>query len=136
MLFRSSQIDEWWPVIGPLIDNCQGRQLEWTSSFVRARLKEAEAQFWGISNGDELIGGFVTQIERGAAGLIGRIWIASGELKSDGMDVFRNMIEPWFISKGCDYIAFEGRKGWQKILPDYEVQAIKMVKRLCSTSVH
>lgn len=132
----SSQIDDWWPVIRPLIERCEGQQFEWSSNLVRVKLKEAEAQFWGVKEGDHVIGGFVTQLERGAGGLIGRVWIASGDLKDNGMEVFRNVIEPWFIENGCDLITFEGRKGWQKVLPDYEVQSIKMVKRLCSTSVH
>lgn len=133
---QSTQIDEWWPVIAPIIERCQKTQFEWTSETVRERLKGADAQFWGVMEGNRVIGGFVTQIEIGAGGTIGRVWIVSGDLKDVGMAVYRNAIEPWFIERGCDLITLDGRKGWQKLLPDYDLHSVKLCKKLIADSVH
>lgn len=133
---NASQIDEWWPTIKPFIERCEKEQFEWTTENVRKALSDRDAQFWGVAKDKNMVGCFVTQLETGLVGGIGRVWIVSGDLKDSGLEAYRSVIEPWFNEKGCDVIAFEGRKGWQKILPDYQVQSIRMVKKLCSTSVH
>lgn len=128
---HSTQIDEWWPQIRPLVERCEVRQVEWSANLVRVRLKEAEAQFWGVHDGTgKLAGGCITQIERGVSGLIGRVWIASGNFKGDSVKIYRSIIEPWFVEKGCELIMIDGRKGWIRLLPDFDVVSVKLMKRL------
>lgn len=126
---QSYQIDEWWPAILPLIKRAEERQVEWNADLVRMRLLEAQAQFWGIEKEGNLVGAFVTTIEEGASGLMGRVWIAAGHL-SDGLDYYREIIEPWFREKGCRYIVIDGRVGWKRILKDYENYTAQLIKRL------
>lgn len=40
-------------------------------------------------------------------------------------------IEGWAARAGCDRMILTGRKGWQKILPEYEIKTLTMVKILC-----
>ena len=39
-------------------------------------------------------------------------------------------IEDWIKRIGCKRITLTGRKGWLRVLPDYELQTITMVKTL------
>ena len=135
---RSDKLYDWWSVVEPFIRACEETQFEWTTDYVQRALLERDAQLWCVNKKDKVVGIFVTRLEAGIDGAIGRVWIAAGELKDCGVAVFRDHIEPWFAEKGCQRITFDGRPGWAKILPDYHIHSIKMVKELCSaaTQVH
>ena len=57
------------------------------------------------------------------------IWVAGGDLK-ELVDLKNERIEPIARSMSCDRMIITGRKGWEKVLTDYRLTAVKLMKEL------
>lgn len=99
---------------------------DWTFENVRSELENARAQLWGAHCGGIPRGIWITRIE----GDRGLLWIAAGEPLDVGLRLFNEHTVPWLKSKGCKYVQIIGRKGWKRVLPDYEDVGIVLERRL------
>lgn len=57
------------------------------------------------------------------------VWHGAGELHPYGMDTLLKA-EEWARENGCASIEFNGRPGWQKVLPDWKVHSVTLRKTL------
>lgn len=112
-----------WHLIEPFLKRVESR--DWTCEFVKSELEAARAQLWGFQD-TRVRGVWITRIE----GERGLVWIAAGEDLKRGLQLFREHTEPWLKSKGCTYVQIVGRRGWEKVLHDYENVGIVLVKDL------
>lgn len=104
-------------------------EADWRIEDVEKDLREGKAQAWGAR--DTRVRGFwITRIEESFGKTYGLVWICAGDVLERGLDLYRETIEPWFKSKGCEWIEINGRKGWKKVLPDYEEVSIRLRKML------
>lgn len=87
------------------------------------------AQAWGMREGERVLGFWITRIENTWTKKYGLVWICAGDGLEIGMPAYRETIEPWFWSQGCEWIDIQGRKGWKRVLPDYEDIAVVLRKR-------
>lgn len=126
---QSSQIGEFWQFIAPFLARVD-RFRDWTDEGVRADLESARAQCWFLADEREIRGILITRIEETSAGKRGLLWIASGDCLEDGLRMYRDHVEPWFVSLGCKTSQVIGRKGWERVLPGYENAGIVLVKEL------
>jgi hypothetical protein len=124
----SHQIGKHWPAILRLLNRIE--DADWTSDQVYEDLISARAQLWGIAANGEIQGIWITRIEKTPRDLYGLVWIAAGDGLEVGLYHFLNMTEEWFKEKGCRYVEVSGRKGWQKVLPNYEFRAVQLRKYL------
>lgn len=65
----------------------------------------------------------ITAIEKRPAAKVLVIWWKAGKLHED----WRQMLEAtegWGRHMGCSMIEFRGRKGWQRLLPDYKTEIL------------
>jgi hypothetical protein len=85
---------------------------------------------WGMHDEGHPIAIWVTKIETTPTAVRGLLWIAAGEPLNEGLALFREHTEPWLKEKGCTFIEIVGRRGWGKVLPDYEETATVFVKEL------
>lgn len=121
---QSHEISEHWRLIEPFLRRVEAR--DWTCEFVKDELSSARAQLWGFQDGIRIRGVWVTRLE----GDRGLAWIAAGDDLENGLRLFREHTEPWLKSRGCKYVQLVGRRGWKKVLSDYEDEGIILVKDL------
>lgn len=123
---QSHEIDEHWFWIEPLLKRIENP--DWTLAHVKADLRSAKAQVWALSDGAP-VGVVITRIENYHDVRFGLLWIAAG----NGLEHARLMLEPierWFKEKGCTRCEIAGRKGWERVLRDYEVSSVTLRKEL------
>lgn len=123
---RSHEIDDHWFWIGRLLKRVENP--DWTLAHVKADLRSAKAQAWCLGDGAPA-GVVITRIENYHDLRYGVLWIAAG----DGVEHARLILGPierWFKEKGCSRCNIEGRKGWERVLPDYAVRAVVLSKEL------
>lgn len=123
----SAQLDAAWPEIKAQIERVADRP--WEPEDVYDDLRALRAQAWGLRT-DKVLGFWITQIVTKYATRYGVVWIAAGEGLEEGLALYREHIEPWFKAKGCKFIQLQGRRGWKRVMPDYEETAVILTKRL------
>lgn len=98
---------------------------------ILSQAARAERQLWGVRDGLQIIGVLVTEIYPTSRGNVCWIWAAAGTESSAG-DILRvyQSIEDWARSIGCKRIGINGRKGWLKVLPQFQLTAYVMEKEL------
>jgi hypothetical protein len=126
LTLQSYEIDDHWFWIERLLRRVENP--DWTLAQVKTDLKSAKAQVWVLADGAPS-GLVVTRIENFHETRWGLVWIAAG----DGLEHVPMMlgeIERWFRSMGCKRSEIAGRKGWERVLPDYQFKAVVMFKEL------
>jgi hypothetical protein len=116
-----------WPHIAAFLGRI--KDAPWSMDDVRLALLEAKAQAWGMRSGDEVLGFWITRIDNTYTHKYGLAWIVAGDGLDVGMPAYREVIEPWFWSQGCEWIELQGRKGWKRVISDYEEVAVILRKR-------
>lgn len=116
-----------WPEIAASIARI--KDAAWSLEDVRRSLLDARAQAWGMRSADEVLGFWITRIDNTYTRKYGLVWITAGDGLDVGLQAYRDVIEPWFWSQGCEWIEVQGRKGWKRVLPDYEEIAVILRKR-------
>lgn len=122
----SDQLEAAWPEIARLVSRVTN--LPWSLDDVFAELADKRAQCFGIRDRDEVIGIVITRIENTPSHRFGVIWIAAGVAHEAAFAMLRETIEPWMFEQGCEWVELQGRKGWQKLLPDYEFGSVVLRK--------
>lgn len=123
----SDQVEVAWPEISRIVSRVT--DLPWSLDDIKTELLERRAQVFGIREGTEVLGVVLTRIERTPSRTYGLIWLAAGSGISAGFKMLREYIEPWlFDEMGCEWVELMGRKGWQKLMPDYEFAGITLRK--------
>ena len=84
-------------------------------------VKRGDAQFWAFPDS-----AIVTEIIEYPQRRTLRFWLAGGNLKRL-LDV-EPKIRKWSILYQCEAVEIIGRKGWEKVLKEYEPTAIVLVK--------
>lgn len=100
----------------------------WDVEDVIQELTEGRALAWGLRRGAEVLGFWITRIENTWTRKYGLVWITAGSGLEEGLRAYRDVIEPWFWSQGCQWIEVNGRRGWKRVMPDYEESAVVLRK--------
>ncbi len=123
----SNQVELAWTQLVPIVSRVT--DLPYSLDDVRRELADARAQCFGLRMGAEVVALIVTRIETTPSHRFGVVWIAAGTALDQGMEFYRAEIEPWlFNEQHCEWIELQGRKGWRKLLPDYEEPAVVLRK--------
>lgn len=121
------QVAEAWKALGPIVSRVT--DVPWTPADVLAQLIEGKAQAWGMRDDTGVRCVLITRVESTMTTRYGILWIAAGSGIVDGMQLFREYIEPWFFDdQGCEWIDIHGRRGWARLLQDYEEAAVVLRK--------
>lgn len=90
---------------------------------VRQSVEEGTAQFFPFEKS-----AIVTEIVDYPNRSVCRIWLAGGDMGEllEG----EKIVSDWAKSLGCHGMEIIGRKGWQKVLKEYEPTSIVLVKEL------
>lgn len=86
---------------------------------VRADIDAGRAQLWPLERSAA-----VTRIHDCPKQSILRIWLAGGAMD----DLLANMwkLEAFAREVGCTAIELEGRRGWERVMPDFELVSVTL----------
>ena len=119
-----------WEDVSPLIEMARKHsegELE-TDDFLEP-LTHGDMQLWIATEDNNMHSAMVTQIVPYPQKQILRvILIAGSDFKR--LYEFNDMIESFAIKTGCSAMELWGRKGWKKMLPDWESNYIVYTKEL------
>lgn len=112
-------LDEWdrcAPYLEPALDGCSLED-------VHAAIRDGRARLWPLERSAA-----VTEILRYPRLRALRVWLAGGDLD----ELRRNMgtLDAYARACGCDRIEVDARKGWQRVLTDYEMTRVVLTKEL------
>lgn len=84
---------------------------------VEAELEAGRAQFWPLERSAA-----VTRIHDYPQASVLRIWLAGGDMQDLLANVWR--LEEYAKETNCTAIEIEGRKGWERVMPDFELVSV------------
>ena len=123
----SDQIHAAWPQLAPIVSRVTDSP--WSSDDVKDEIAGERAQCFGLRTCDEVVALIITRVEQTPTHRYGVVWLAAGDALHEGMQLYRDEIEPWlFFDQQCEWIELQGRKGWRKMLPDYKEPAVVLRK--------
>jgi hypothetical protein len=92
-------------------------------------IKQNRMQLW-ISWNDGIEASFVTEVCDYPQLRVMRWVLAGGSNMESWLDLVTSKVEDWARRNNCQRLEIVGRKGWTKVLRDYEPQAVYFVKEL------
>jgi hypothetical protein len=92
-------------------------------------IKQNRMQLW-ISWNDGIEASFVTEVCDYPQLRVMRWVLAGGSNMESWLDLVTSKVEDWAKRNNCQRLEIVGRKGWTKVLRDYEPQAVYFVKEL------
>ena len=92
-------------------------------------IKENRMQLW-ISWNDGIEASFVTEVCDYPQMRVMRWVLAGGSNMESWLTLLTEKVENWAKKNKCQRLEIVGRKGWTKVLRDYEPQAVYFVKEL------
>ena len=119
-----------WEEVAPLLDTVKEHtegELE-TDDFLEP-LTHGDMQLWIATEGSTVHGVMVTQLIPYPQKKILRIISLAGDNFAELRD-FQEMIEAFAVKTGCTALEMWGRKGWKKLLPDWEDTYVVYTKDL------
>ena len=119
-----------WEEVDPLLDTVKEHtegELE-TDDFLEP-LTHGDMQLWIATEGSTVHGVMVTQLIPYPQKKILRIISLAGE-NFEELREFQEMIEAFAVKTGCTALEMWGRKGWKKLLPDWEDTYVVYTKDL------
>lgn len=106
--------------------------IDWAGEFTETEIQDAlarqEAQLW-VAEDDELRGAAITKIRSGPRGRVCEIWLIGGRDHQLWLP-FLERIEAAARDHGCIAIEMTGRRGWERLLPNYRRIAVVLKKDL------
>jgi hypothetical protein len=117
----ADEITTLWPRLEPLVERALSRSRDYTLDEVHQSLRAERRQIF--ATWPELDTICITSIERRPAAKVLIIWWKAGLLHDDWRDMLL-ATENWGRSLGCSRIEFRGRKGWERLLPDYRTETL------------
>jgi hypothetical protein len=105
----AEQIDSLWPLFAHHLERLTDY---YEPEDIRASLKDADKQLWGLQDGPQIVGVAITRILGRTCEVVG----AAGTADYESMRELHRRIEAWARDIGCSRMRLQGRKGWIRLL--------------------
>lgn len=118
-----------WPKASHWIKAALERGDMGTFASVETDILKRRALLWLVWNEPSIEGAAVTQVEKTESSKVCTIVACGG----DGMRAWVHLIgklEDYARQQQCDCVRIVGRKGWQRVLPDYATAKVILERRL------
>lgn len=125
---QPEQLRELWPQIEPKLKKALSRGGAWDTIDIAERVLKGSAQIWGTWDG-EIKSVWVTSISVYHTKKVCDILACGGEGLYELSPYIKN-VETWAKENDCESVRIYGRKGWEKVLSDYQKIAIVLEKKL------
>jgi hypothetical protein len=129
-LIPSRYIDGVWPFAEAFLLRSYRRTDQNIPIGLRDELRDGRRQLWTITQGDvTIVAAGVTSVFALRSGFALKIEHLGGGSMRQWLPLLKEL-EAYARDRGCKKLTWEGRFGWQRLLPDYRVSAVVMEKRL------
>ena len=112
------------PILARVIPHSEG---ELETDDILDLVTEGSMQLWIVAENKEIIAALVTQIITYPQKRILRLVSLAGE-DFNKFKHFLDIVESFAIQKGCTALELWGRKGWKKLLPEWNSEYIVYTK--------
>lgn len=120
-----------WPKVEPMLDKvCQRSQGELLAKDYLPYIMDGDMQLWLALDEDKIVISMVTQFIHYPQKKILRVIAISGEKFLEAHENFNDMFESFAIDNGCTALELWGRKGWKKMLPEWNDSYIVYTKEI------
>jgi len=120
-----------WPRVEPLLDKvCHRSQGELLTKDYLSYIMNGDMQLWVALDEDKIVMSMVTQFIEYPQKRILRVIAIAGEKFSEAHKKFNDMFESFALTNNCSALELWGRKGWKKMLPDWDSKYIVFTKDL------
>lgn len=92
-------------------------------------LCEGKGLLWIAEKDGKIIAALTTSLVNQVSGLVCRM-VACGGTEMDRWKEREAQIVEYAKAEGCVKVTAEGRKGWARVLPGYEIKRVYLEKRL------
>ena len=119
-----------WPHVEALAEKAASTSNDYANAqHVWHELNIGNLNLMTISDGDAIRGILGISFHQTPEGLLSHIDLLGGEGMKDWLCGLPQ-VEAWCAGVGANRISLTGRKGWKRLLDDYETEAIVMTKAL------
>lgn len=123
-------IDGMWPSVEQLLLRSYRRCDQNIPLSLRNDLRTGQRQLWVITSGDvTIVAAGVTSILALRSGKALKIEHLGGGSMRLWLHTLKQL-EDYARDCGCKKLMWEGRQGWKRLFPDFQVSAVVMTKRL------
>lgn len=131
----ADDIERVWPFVESLVsDGCKFSGGRFLPEDIKGYLLAEKMGLWVAHDGQKAQGIAITEIleypRLRACGCV----LMAGDNAKDWLPAMKDELEAYAAAKGCAKCEIGGRKGWQRLLPDYAWSGITLEKDLCSPS--
>lgn len=138
-LVEPTELNEYWDTAKDLIALDESWWERFHPSDIYVEIFAKRFQLWLFGDEEEIYACMITEIRVYPQSRVVHILSASALPDRDALEmlVFADVIEHWAKSQGAEELTIPcGRKGWQRILPDYEFRGVVLRKKLGSIKEH
>ena len=122
-----------WGDVGPMIAKVtEQTEGEFEPDDYLDNLTNGYMQLWLVTEGKKIIISMITQIILYPQKNVLRVIALAGKNFKEVHDNFIDVLETFAIKSGCSSLELWGRKGWKKMLPDWDSKYIVFTKDLKS----
>ena len=131
-LFTASPatVDDLWSHALPHLERFAKETLLASPQDILSAVKNGEKQLWMAEEDNECVGVMVTEVYETFKGNVCCIWAACGTVGVGKLSPTFSNVESWAREIGCVALEVRGRKGWQKVLPGFELTGVLLEKDL------
>ena len=127
-LLDPEDVEYVWDKVEPILARAVSRsEGELKTNDILDFISEGDMQLWIVSENKEIIAALVTQIITYPQKRILRLVSLAGE-DFNKFKHFLDMVQSFAIQKGCTALELWGRKGWKKLLPEWNSKYIVYTK--------
>lgn len=120
-----------WKLVRPILEPAFNDTSDSTIEATEADVLSGLSFLWVAWDGNKIVAAITTGLVKTPRHKI-CIVTSAGGVNPRLADQFMPMIEKYAKDEGCDLVRAAGRRGWIKMLPDYEQPWIVLDKRLNS----
>jgi hypothetical protein len=117
-----------WPLVRHLIARAY-QQADEPMPDMAEEFRSAHRLLWLAARDNDILAAATTSLLQLPSGLACKLIACGG----DGLEEWRHLldrIERYARAEGCVQMRIEGRRGWARILRDYQVKSVVLTKRL------
>lgn len=118
----------YWPHVRDLFERAYA-ETDMPTPDVVTWLKAGKGILWVVSSGERILGAVTSSLEQRRSGLSCRIEACGGEEFHRWKHHLRD-VEAYAKAEGCVKVVFTGRRGWERMLPEYALRRVSLEKGL------
>lgn len=121
-----------WPLVASMIDAAFAELDETTPDYL-PWLMEGKGLLWVYIRDEIIVAAATSSFQKGRQGKTCRVVSVGGDSGGEGVAMWRRCIaeiERYAKTQGCYKVVIDGRRGWIRVLADYDPKCVSFEKRI------